>query len=100
MTSSAGDAQLSVLDASADHPGHLVNGTFSLANALQVAAGSSPFAPLRADNGPLQPEVVDDAGQQRRDRRSAFKQTIDAGEGLRTGTYGKTLTFTLSTTAP
>jgi hypothetical protein len=29
-----------------------------------------------------------------------FKQTIDAGEPLRTGRYGKTLTFTLSTTQP
>ena len=30
----------------------------------------------------------------------AFKQTILASEGLRTGTYAKTLTFTLSTTKP
>ena len=30
----------------------------------------------------------------------AFKQTVGAGEALRTGTYSKTLTFTLSTTAP
>ena len=30
----------------------------------------------------------------------AFKQPIAANEGLRTGSYGKTLTFTLSTTAP
>jgi hypothetical protein len=29
-----------------------------------------------------------------------FKQSIGANEGLRTGTYSKTLTFTLSTTAP
>ena len=29
-----------------------------------------------------------------------FKQTIGANEPLRTGTYSKTLTFTLSTTAP
>jgi hypothetical protein len=28
------------------------------------------------------------------------RQTIGANEGLRTGTYGKTLTFTLSTTQP
>jgi hypothetical protein len=30
----------------------------------------------------------------------AFKQAIGANEALRTGTYSKTLTFTLSTTAP
>ena len=29
-----------------------------------------------------------------------FKQTIGANEALRTGTYNKTLTFTLSTTTP
>ena len=29
-----------------------------------------------------------------------FKQTIPTGEPLRTGTYSKTLTFTLSTTQP
>ena len=29
-----------------------------------------------------------------------FKQLIGAGDALRTGTYSKTLTFTLSTTNP
>ena len=29
-----------------------------------------------------------------------FKQTIGANDALRTGAYGKTLTFTLSTTTP
>jgi hypothetical protein len=29
-----------------------------------------------------------------------FQQTIGSSEGLRTGNYGKTLTFTLSTTNP
>ena len=29
-----------------------------------------------------------------------FKQAIGASDALRTGTYAKTLTFTLSTTAP
>ena len=30
----------------------------------------------------------------------AFKQHINANDPLRTGTYAKTLTFTLSTTTP
>ena len=30
----------------------------------------------------------------------AFRQSIGAGDPLRTGTYSKTLTFTLSTTNP
>ena len=29
-----------------------------------------------------------------------FRQTIGANDALRTGTYSKTLTFTLSTTTP
>jgi amidase len=29
-----------------------------------------------------------------------FRQHVDAGEALRTGTYAKALTFTLSTTTP
>jgi hypothetical protein len=29
-----------------------------------------------------------------------FKQSIGSGDALRTGTYAKTLTFTLSTTSP
>ena len=29
-----------------------------------------------------------------------FKQSIGSSDALRTGTYGKTLTFTLSTTNP
>jgi hypothetical protein len=30
----------------------------------------------------------------------AFRQTIGSNDPLRTGSYGKTLTFTLSTTTP
>ena len=30
----------------------------------------------------------------------AFRQAIGAGDALRSGTYSKTLTFTLSTTEP
>jgi predicted extracellular nuclease len=99
VTSTAGDAQLSVLDASADHPGHLVNGAFALAAPLQVQAGGGAFAPLRADNGPLALKSwsAPVTGDQ---TTLAFRQTIGADEALRTGRYGKTLTFTLSTTQP
>jgi hypothetical protein len=30
----------------------------------------------------------------------SFKQTVGSSDALRTGTYAKTLTFTLSTTTP
>ena len=51
LTSSGGDATLSVLDPSATSPGHLVNGAYSLLSPLQVRATRSggpvsPFAPL------------------------------------------------------
>jgi sugar phosphate isomerase/epimerase len=105
VTTTTGDAALTVSDASATAPGHLVNGTFSLASALQARAvglGDTPpaFAPLAETAGtPLSlktwsgpttaaPLTVD------------LRQAIGASEALRAGTYSKSLTFTLSTTAP
>ena len=60
----------------------LTNGAFALAQ------------PLRARHVKT--------GRRRRQRvvAVAFKQAIAASEPLRTGNYAKTLTFTLSTTAP
>jgi hypothetical protein len=99
VDSSAGDAQLSVLDPGGDHPGHLVNGAFSPAQPLQAAAGSAAFAPLRADNGPLALRAW--SGPVANDQTTlAFRQTIGPEEGLRTGTDAKTLTFTLRTKQP
>ena len=66
-----------------------MNGTFSLTSPLQVAGTPLPStvktyaAPVSNDN-----VTID------------FKQSIAANEALRTGTYAKTLTFTLSTTTP
>ena len=54
-----------------------------------VGGASSPTA-LLTYNGPVSNDML----------TLAFKQTVGAGEALRTGTYSKTLTFTLSTTAP
>ena len=79
VTSTAGDATLSVSD-----PGHLTNGAFSLASPLQVA-----FAPA-SWTGPVSNAAV----------AISFAQHISANDALRTGTYSKTLTFTLSTTNP
>ena len=67
---------------------------------VQVKANDGAFAPLRTDNGPLTLLDLDRAGQPRTRSTLAFKQTIGADEGLRTGCYAKTLTFTLSTTNP
>ncbi len=77
--STAGNAALSVSD-----PGHLANGAFSLPQPLQVDISPSSWsAPV--SNVPV---------------AIAFKQPIAATDPLRTGTYSRTLTFTLSTTAP
>jgi hypothetical protein len=102
VTSTAGDATLSVADASTNATGHLVNGPFSLPQPLQVkattvSAPSASFAPLGANplvlttwNAPVSLDTV----------TVSFKQAIGATDALRTGTYAKTLTFTLSTTTP
>ncbi len=102
VTSTAGDATLSVADASANATGHLVNGTFSLPQALQVkattvSAPTAAFAPLGTSplvlttwSNPVSLDTV----------TLAFKQSIGSTDALRTGAYTKTLTFTLSTTTP
>ena len=79
MLSTAADALLSVSD-----PGHLMNGTFALPQPLQVSFSKSAWT------GPTsnEPVAID------------FKQDIAATDALRTGSYSKTLTFTLSTTTP
>jgi hypothetical protein len=99
VTSSAANATLSVSDPSGTQPGHLVNGAFTLASPLQIAASRlgqplgayvpAPSALLSYD-GPVANDAV----------TLAFRQAIAADEPLLTGTYGKTLTFTLSSTTP
>src|SRR4051812_20532823 len=97
VISTAGDATLSVADPSSNAPGHLVNGAFSLPTALLAKAnagaystvGSAP-ANLLTYSGPVSNDNV----------TIGLRQHIDSGDALRTGTYSKTLTFTLSTTTP
>jgi sugar phosphate isomerase/epimerase len=79
VISTAGDAALTYSD-----PGHLTNGTFSLPSPLEVTLSKAAWT------APVSNDVVN----------VAFKQHIGATDALRTGTYSKTLTFTLSTTTP
>ena len=79
VISTAGDAALSVSD-----PGHLTNGAFALSEPLQVAFSKSAWT-APASNDPV---------------TITFRQHIAANQALRTGTYSRTLTFTLSTTTP
>jgi hypothetical protein len=104
VISTAGDATLSVSDPSSTATGRLVNGSFSLVNALQASAtsaagkgqalanvgGSSAPTSLLTYSGPVSNDAV----------TLNFSQAIGANDPLRTGTYSKTLTFTLSTTTP
>jgi peptidase M1-like protein len=89
VVSTAGDATLAVSDPSATAPGHLVNGPFSLPQPLQVAGSPLP-ATVKTWAGPVSNEPV----------TIEFKQPIAATDPLRTGTYAKTVVFTLSTTSP
>ena len=56
---------------------------------LRVAGSSLP-ATVKTYAGPVSNDVV----------TVGFSQSIAATDALRTGTYSKTLTFTLSTTTP
>jgi hypothetical protein len=89
VTSSAADATLAVTDPSSTAGGHLVNGTRALPQALKVAGKDLP-AVVKTWSDPAANDVV----------ALEFKQAIGATDPLRTGTYAKTLTFTLSTTSP
>jgi hypothetical protein len=102
VISTAGDAALSVADTSSTATGHLVNGTFSLPQALQARAtnaanpntafaalGTGPLG-LLSYGGPVSNDAV----------TFGFRQSIGANDALRTGPYSKMLTFTLSTTNP
>jgi hypothetical protein len=104
VTSSAGDGTLTVYDPSTNSPGHLVNGAYVMAQALQVRATNAAnpntaYAPVPAAASPL--TLLTWGGPVANDAVVVgFKQSIADTDPLRTGNYGKTLTFTLSTTAP
>ena len=98
VISSAGDGTLSVADASSTATGHLVNGAFSLPVALQVGVGGT-LAPVGGSADPTSLKTY--TGPASNDAVAVnFRQRINANDALRTGAYSKTLTFTLSTTAP
>src|SRR6185436_3376892 len=104
VISTAGDALLSVADPSSNNTGHLVNGAFFLPQPLQararnatntgtaynnVGSSASPLN-LLTWNGPVSNDALS----------LEFSQLVKSTDPLRTGTYAKALTFTLSTTTP
>jgi hypothetical protein len=98
VLSTAGDATLSVADPSSTNTGHLVNGAFFLPQKLQAGTGTT-FAPVGGSAAPTAVKTWS-APTSNEDVAVNFKQSIGANDALRTGTYSKTLTFTLSTTQP
>jgi enterochelin esterase-like enzyme len=79
VISTAGDAALTVSD-----PGHLTNGAFALPEALRVEIAPASWS------GPVSNGAS----------TITFRQHIGSADALRTGSYARTLTFTLSTTMP
>jgi hypothetical protein len=97
VISTAGDATLSVADRDTVANGRLVNGSFALTEPLQAKTAAGVFAAL----GDSPVSVATYAGPVSNGSTAvAFRQHIAADQSLRTGTYSKTLTFTLSTTTP
>ncbi len=102
-TSTGASSTLTVLDPNGAAPGHLVNGSFSLPQALQAraasatGAGSAAFAPISESPltilswaAPMSIEPV----------TISLRQTIAATDALLGGDYAKTLEFTLATVTP
>jgi hypothetical protein len=105
ITSTAGNATLSVHDPGTTFVGRLVNGTVALTNPVQVfstgGSGATALAggPVTGAATPVQ--VASWAAPATNAAVNLlFRQNITATETLRSGAYSKTLTFTLSTTAP
>jgi hypothetical protein len=79
----------------------MVNGAFMLPQALQARATTATVSGDYAVVGASPTQLLSYAGPVSNDAVTlGFKQSIGAADALRTGTYSKTLTFTLSTTAP
>ena len=104
VVSTAGEATLSVADHDTARTGRLVNGAFALASPLGVKADSplgSGTGSYQSVGGAASPTSLLTYGApvSRDPVTLSFRQSVAANEGLRTGTYSKTLTFTLSTTS-
>jgi hypothetical protein len=102
VTSTAAQSTLTAQDPSGFATGHLVNGAFSLAQPLELDAtdqasptgvlaplGSGPLA-LLGFSAPVSNEPI----------TIGVAQPIAATDPLRTGSYSKTITLTLSTATP
>ena len=104
VIASSGNAALSVSDADGVATGRLVNADYALPTPLQVKATSPAgvsraFADVGGSTNPTTLLTYDRAVNDT-DVTLDFKQHVGVRDALRAGRYSKTLTFTLSTTAP
>jgi len=102
ITSTATSTAVTVADTSTTSPGHLVNGTYALPQALQMSASdaanpSPPWQSLGASTttlltytAPVSSDAVSINAQ----------QLIAATDPLHTGTYSKTFVFTVAVLTP
>ena len=105
ITSTAGNVALTVHDPATSGVGRLINGPSTLTQALQVYLSNgtgSTAGPGGAVGGAAAPTAIATwaAPVTNREFTLQFRQLVNANENLRSGSYSKTLTFTLSTTAP
>jgi hypothetical protein len=106
VLSTAANATLSVADPSTTATGHLVNGALPLPQALQAGATShnvraTAAAPAAVGGAGAPTTLLTYSGPVTNDPATlTFTQAIGATDALRTGTYAKSLTFTLSTSSP
>ena len=110
ITTTAASSTLTASDGSATFPGHLVNtatgGPYDLPSGLQVDATSSNASASGGGNyldlSSVNPATIlsYSAPVSNDPVTVGFKQVIGATDPLRTGTYTKTITLTLSTNTP
>ena len=81
-----------------------MNGTFKMPQPLQATASSMGGTAARSPRSAVSASptnLLTYSGPVSNDSVTLnFKQPVAANDALRTGTYSKTLTFTLSTTQP
>jgi hypothetical protein len=98
---STGPSVLTVKDTGAN-PGLLLNGSTPLASALKVCATSStsPACSYSSLSGASQQLLAFGSSTAATPLTVGLRQSIGAGDALTAGTYGKSLTFTLSAATP
>jgi hypothetical protein len=102
VTSTAGNATLSAVDATANGDGRLSNGAFALTSPIQLRAtnAANPNTAYAALTGTPRALLSWNTWVSNDAVTIWLQQAIGTNEALLAGPYGKLITFTLSTTTP